>query len=186
MFLIAQWTREWTELKKYPFIYYTSTNSTNDESKTAFDNKKNIVLFIAEFQAQGRGRQKNKWLNSDMMLSWSFPVKQPPQPDISKLMGLVLYSALKKTWPSVNFTFKLPNDIYINTKKLAGLLIEVVTKGDQHQLIIGTGMNVLKHPKNTPFTHLAQHLPKEQVSKTHWFSFMNNWNDEIYKTINNI
>ncbi len=186
MFLIAQWTREWAELKKYSFIYYKSTSSTNDESKKAFDNKKNISLFIAEFQAQGRGRQKNKWLNSDMMLSWSFPFKKSPQPDLSKQMGIALYSALKKTWPSVNFIFKLPNDIYINTKKLAGLLIEVISKGNQHQLIIGTGMNVLKHPKNTPFTHLAQYLPKTQINKEHWSSFMSNWNDEIHKTINNI
>ena len=186
MFLIAQWTREWVESKKYPFIYYKSTSSTNNEAKKAFDDQKNISLFIAELQTQGRGRRQNKWLNSDMMLSWSFLFKKSPQPDLSKQIGIALYLALKKTWPSVNFKFKLPNDIYINTKKLAGLLIEVVSKGNQHQLIIGAGINVLKHPLDTPFAHLAQYLSKTEVNKNTWFSFMNNWYNEIQKIINNI
>ena len=183
MSLIAQWTREWIEYKKYPFVYYTSIGSTNDEAKKAVDNKKNTSLFIAEFQTQGRGRQQNTWLNSDMMLSWSFPFKKVPQPTLSKQMGSALCSSLKNNWPSVNFKLKLPNDIYINKKKLAGLLIEVVSKGEQHQLIMGVGMNVFNHPANTPFTHLTEYFPKTEMNKNKWFSFMNDWYDEIQKVI---
>lgn len=183
MFLIAQWTREWIEHEKYPFMYYQSIESTNDEAKKAFDDQKNIFLFIAELQTQGRGRRQNKWLNSDMMLSWSFPFRKVPQPTLSRQMGTALCSSLKNTWPSINFKLKLPNDILINRKKLSGLLIEVISKGEQHRLIMGVGMNVFKHPLDTPFTHLAEYLPEKEINKSKWFSFMNNWYDEIQKVI---
>ena len=118
-----------------------------------------------------------------MMLSWSFPFKKAPQPALSEQMGSVLCSSLKSIWPLVNCTLKLPNDIYINNKKLAGLLIEVISKGEQHRLIMGVGMNVFQHPLDTPFTHLMQYVPEKEINKDKWFSFMNHWYLEFKKII---
>ena len=177
MSLAAQWIREWAEYNKYPFHYYKVTASTNENAKSFL--KENNRLFIAEFQTRGRGRNKNKWLNSDMMISWSFSVKKPPQPNTSLALGDALHSSLKTAWPSVDFKLKPPNDIYIGAKKAAGFLIEIVSKGDKHQFIIGVGMNIFKHPDNSCFTHLAEYIELEQIQKKHWFAFMSDWHKKI-------
>ena len=182
MSLVARWTRKWAEERNQPFLFHTQTTSTNDEAKEyLFDEKKyKNFLFIAESQTRGRGRKNRKWINSDMMISWSYSLKKAPQPITVDLMGQVLCTALSKSWPDCPFTIKKPNDIYIEDKKLAGLLVEVVNKGNLHQLVIGVGMNVFTHPPSHLFTHLQEHVTKENITEKKWMLFLDEW----YKNIN--
>ncbi|MDE0119322.1 MAG: hypothetical protein OXM55_04855 [Bdellovibrionales bacterium] len=138
------------------------------------DQYKNF-LFIAEFQTKGRGRKNRKWINSDMMTSWSHSLKQAPQPITVELMGQALCDALSLSWPSCPFRIKKPNDIYIKNKKMAGLLVEVVNKGNWYQLIIGLGMNVLTHPPSPCFTDLKKHVAKESITEKKWILFLDEW-----------
>ena len=183
--LIAQWTKKWAEKRDYPFIFYTQTTSTNDKAKEYFNDKKKNTpsLFITEIQTQGRGRKNRQWINSDMMISWSYTLKKAPQPVTTSLMGLALYKALKKSWKDCPFKIKEPNDIHINNRKIAGLLIEVVNKGTLNQLIIGVGMNVFTHPPSGPFTHLQEHIKHKEVTEKDWSSFLDEWNKQINKKI---
>lgn len=183
--LIAQWTKKWAEKRNHPFIFYTRTTSTNDKAKEYFsDKKKNkLLLFITEFQTKGRGRRNRQWMNSDMMVSWSYTLKKAPQPITTSLMGLALYKALKKSWKDCLFKIKKPNDIHVNNRKIAGLLIEVVNKGPLNQLIIGAGMNVFTHPASGPFTHLQEHIKNKKVTKRDWALFLDEWNKQIKEKI---
>ena len=182
MSIVANWTRKWAEERNQPFLFHTQTTSTNDEAKEyLFDEKKyKNFLFITESQTRGRGRKNRKWINSDMMVSWSYSLKKAPQPITVDLMGQALCTALSKSWPDCSFKIKKPNDIYIEDKKLAGLLIEVVNKGKLHQLVIGVGMNVFTHPSSSLFTHLQEHVKKAKITEKKWMLFMDEW----YKTIN--
>ena len=141
---IARWTKKWAKQEKQAFKFYTQISSTNDSAKKYLfsDKKHNSFLFITESQTKGRGRRNRRWINSDMMLSWSYPLNKAPEPKTTVLMGKALCTALKKSWGACAFAQKKPNDIYIKKKKLAGILIEVVSKGNLHQLVVGAGMNV--------------------------------------------
>ena len=160
-------------------------NTTNHTPHFANINygQPNSFLFIAESQTKGRGRKKRKWLNSDMMVSWSYPLKKAPQPKTVDLMGKALCKALKNSWKNCPFTIKKPNDIYIKNKKVAGLLIEVVNKGPTHTLIIGTGLNVFSHPPSSPFTHLQEHIQETKITEKKWSEFLNKWREQIHAQI---
>ena len=182
---IALWTKKWAESYPYPFLFFQQTTSTNDKAKEQVFSDKSPPhrLFIAESQTKGRGQGHKTWCQSDMMLSWSWTLKKAPQPKTTKLMGIALHSALKCVWPSVDFNIKKPNDIYVNGKKMAGLLVEVVNQGPLHELIIGAGMNVLTHPLSGPWTHLAAYIQKANMTQRHWFLFLNEWLKQIEQVI---
>ena len=63
-------------------------------------------------------------------------------------------------------TFKLPNDLLINKKKICGILQETLTKFNKKYLIVGIGINLIKSPfiNNYPTTNLYELLNKK-VSK---------------------
>ncbi len=200
---IASWTKKWAKKQQnLNSFFYKKTTSTNDKAKEyLFGKTKNTInqleyscsfntkteyfkplLFIAESQTKGRGRRSRHWLNSDMMISWSYIVKQAPQPVITGLMGEDLYKALKHSWEDCPFKIKKPNDIYIKNKKLAGLLVEVVNKGVLHQLVIGVGMNVFSHPSSCPFTHLQENIQKE-ITEKEWNLFLDEWHKQIHSSL---
>ena len=77
------------------------------------------------------------------------------QPTLSPLVGLALYKACSGTWPFLNWNLKAPNDLYISNKKVAGLLIETVTQGDDIRLLVGLGLNVLATPDQVVWMDLV-------------------------------
>ena len=98
----------------------------------------------------------------------------PLHPTISPMIGLALYRAAVSTWPFLNFSLKAPNDLYINRKKIAGLLLEIVSQGDDHRLLLGLGINVLSAPENV---ETASAISKELAKDTpllaqDWTSFL--------------
>jgi BirA family biotin operon repressor/biotin-[acetyl-CoA-carboxylase] ligase len=64
-------------------------------------------------------------------------------------------------------TFKKPNDLLIDKKKISGILQEIITKSDNRFLIIGIGINLVKSPKirNYPTTNLYE-LVNKHINKT--------------------
>jgi BirA family biotin operon repressor/biotin-[acetyl-CoA-carboxylase] ligase len=55
---------------------------------------------------------------------------------------------------------KWPNDVLVDGKKIAGILLESGTTNDTLWVIIGMGVNLTHHPDNTvtPATHLLEHI----------------------------
>ena len=53
-------------------------------------------------------------------------------------------------------TFKHPNDLLINKKKICGILQEVIKKSQTKYLVVGIGLNLIKSPKisSYPTTNL--------------------------------
>ncbi len=51
-----------------------------------------------------------------------------------------------------NITFKRPNDVFVNQKKICGILQELITVNSRKFLIIGIGLNIISNPKiNTKY-----------------------------------
>jgi len=145
-------THQWAEAHSISCDYHKTTTSTNALAKEdAFNGLDPIQLYVADEQTNGRGRHDHTWstpsTGSSLLSSWSFHVQKPPTPYITATIGICLYNAVKATWPFLNWNLKAPNDLYINEFKIAGLLTETISQGNQIRLIIGLGLNVFDHPK---------------------------------------
>lgn len=125
---------------------FDSVYSTNDTAREIMEkSNKNIGVFSHE-QTKGKGRMGKSWCSTkgkNLAVSIGFsPVNIENFEIISLMAGLAVIKALEKT--GVNSFIKWPNDIIINNKKIAGILIEssIINKTVEY-VIIGIGINVL-------------------------------------------
>ena len=131
------------------YIYLKETSSTQTHLKSLDVNAlPEFYCVRAGFQQQGRGRGSNGWESlpdENLMMSvLLFPDTSPEkQFDISCMTALALVETLQQNTNIQNIKIKWPNDIYIQDKKIAGILIEHTLS--VHQIkhsIIGIGLNV--------------------------------------------
>ncbi|WP_343377525.1 biotin--[acetyl-CoA-carboxylase] ligase [Francisella-like endosymbiont] len=104
------------------------------------------TIFISEFQTDGFGRFNRKWI-SPFGKNIYCTLLEVVELDILKLNGLSLVVAmsiakiLKRL--DLNAKLKWPNDIFINDKKIAGVIINISAEvNDRAKLFIGFGINV--------------------------------------------
>ncbi len=111
-----------------------------------------IKVLIAESQSQGRGRRGRVWQASlggslTFSLRWQFDKPAGQLGGASLAVGLALAEALIDAG-LYGAQLKWPNDIVVDGKKCAGILIE--TQGDVFEpasLVIGIGVNYRLHPE---------------------------------------
>lgn len=102
---------------------------------------------VAEYQQAGRGRRGRKWFSpfgSNLYLSMYWKLEQGPAAamGLSLVIGIVMAEVLHRLGAE-NVRVKWPNDLYLNDRKLAGILVELTGKtGDAAHLVIGAGINL--------------------------------------------
>lgn len=118
-------------------LVYDSTSSTNDVAAEYARNKDNDGLAIfAEQQTAGRGRGGNKWLSSrsdSILCSILLTRNALPTELLSLACAVAVAEAIGK--PA---RIKWPNDIILNGRKVAGILLESKPQG---VCIVGVGIN---------------------------------------------
>ncbi len=130
-------------------IHLKETSSTNQyltECLRKQTLKEGTVVF-ADFQTSGKGHAENHW-ESEAGKNLTFSVLLYPdfleaqeQFFLSQLVSLALADVLKTIISGVSI--KWPNDIYVDDKKIAGVLIENVLSGKHiTSSVIGIGVNV--------------------------------------------
>ncbi|WP_047384448.1 biotin--[acetyl-CoA-carboxylase] ligase [Cetobacterium sp. ZWU0022] len=100
-------------------------------------------LAIAKVQNAGRGRRGNKWVSTEGAALFSFALKHDfeiSEDEYMKLPLLVGYSLLYslKKIENLDYKFKWTNDLYLEEKKISGILVEKI----KDHYIIGIGLNV--------------------------------------------
>jgi BirA family transcriptional regulator, biotin operon repressor / biotin---[acetyl-CoA-carboxylase] ligase len=140
--------------------YFESIGSTNDEALAwATSGAPDLSLVIADEQTRGRGRLDRKWFTpKGSGLAFSLILHPPAShlPHLSRTVGLAALS-IAEYCDGLGLTprIKWPNDILLNGKKAAGILIETVWSGDNvDSLVIGMGINVYK--ASVPSAELLQ------------------------------
>lgn len=179
---IGEVTHHWAQNQKIASHYFSTIDSTNTkaraESFTEDSFNENLIIYVTDHQTAGKGRGQNSWSSatpgSQLLSTWSFMIDSPPHPVISPMIGLALYRAAVSTWPFVNFNLKAPNDLYISEKKVAGLLLETVSQGDDHRLLIGLGINIISAPdKVASATALSKELSADSpLLAQDWICFL--------------
>ncbi|GAA3577153.1 bifunctional biotin--[acetyl-CoA-carboxylase] ligase/biotin operon repressor BirA [Gibbsiella greigii] len=109
---------------------------------------------VAEYQQAGRGRRGRRWVSpfgANLYLSMFWRLEQGPAAAIglSLVIGIVMAETLQRLGAE-NVRVKWPNDLYLNDRKLAGILVELTGKtGDAAQLVIGAGINLAMRDTHT-------------------------------------
>jgi BirA family biotin operon repressor/biotin-[acetyl-CoA-carboxylase] ligase len=127
---------------------YDSIDSTNEEAKRqALHGAPDGSLFIAEKQLGGKGRLGRTWESpSGCGLWFSVLLRKnmlPPQvTSITLLAGLAVCRTICKMM-NCDAMIKWPNDIVIGSKKVCGILTEMVAEiGRIEYVVVGIGINV--------------------------------------------
>ena len=138
------------------------TGSTSDAVLQIMerDSTEGLVLF-AEHQTAGRGQRGNRWESAAGKGLW-FSILLRPMIDVTSSPQLTIWatqaiSEVIQTEFVIKPTIKLPNDVQIDGRKVAGVLVEMrAQEGAPHVAIVGIGINV---------NHGLQDFPEELQSR---------------------
>jgi BirA family biotin operon repressor/biotin-[acetyl-CoA-carboxylase] ligase len=138
-------------------LVYNHTSSTNDIAAEYAKNKENNGLAIfAEEQTAGRGRAGTKWHSghSDSILCSILLTSCNCNPELLSLACPVAVAEAVGKIVDSQAKIKWPNDIILNGKKVAGIMVESKTVNDRTAYIVGIGINC--HQKKSSFPRELQ------------------------------
>ena len=157
--------------KKYNLINLKTVKSTNLEIKKMISSKINInnLCLSADNQTDGYGRRNAKWFSYKGNIHLSILVK--PKCSINEvnqlsfMTSITLGDTLKKIKSNINIKYKWPNDILLNKKKIAGVIIETSSFVNKKikWVIIGIGLNIKKSPNLNTKEFKITSLNKEKI-----------------------
>ena len=128
-----------------------STNSTAEHHLNHIKAAEPILVF-ANQQTDGKGRYNRKWISpkgGNIYYSLGF------LPNISAIklrlftlyQGIEIAKLLRSFFSHENIMIKWPNDIFLNGKKIGGILTEAQVDCESiKSLILGVGLNINKSP----------------------------------------
>lgn len=122
---------------KWSVHYFDQVVSTNETAKNFPIN----TVIIASCQSGGKGRMGRSWLSPKGNLYLSAVVKD--YDDKTPMLAFVVAIALADALADFEVRLKWPNDILLNGKKLAGVLLE---RTEDKRIIIGIGVNIVSCP----------------------------------------
>lgn len=173
-----------------------TTTSTNDQVMAALRSAQaSYVVCVANQQTRGRGRNGNVWQSppgSNIYLSVGGNFETTLLNNISGLSlacGVVVARLLNSV--GLNVGLKWPNDILLDDKKLAGILVETRIKAKQVSVVVGLGLNINMPPSaaqniDQPWIDLSSALEKNiehknsagaessNIERNYWLSLLIN------------
>jgi BirA family biotin operon repressor/biotin-[acetyl-CoA-carboxylase] ligase len=145
-------------------LFFDSVTSTNEGAKqyAAKDEKEGIVL-VAQQQTKGRGRHHRTWISPRGGLYFSVLLR-PSFHEYLSLFPLLSAVSIASTleFYDLHPSIKWPNDVRINGKKIAGILVESSLQGKNVEyVIVGMGINVNQTTQHLPVDTGATSLYRE-------------------------
>ena len=128
-------------------VVFETVGSTLDEAhRLAASGSPAGTLVVADAQTAGRGRQGRSWRSEPGAGLWLTLVERPTDAaalDVLSLrIGVLLAPALDAFAPAP-VSLKWPNDLYVGSRKLAGILVEARWRDSRPEWVaIGVGVNV--------------------------------------------
>ena len=140
----------------HPYLYVDVTPSTQ---RLLGDDHSEGAVAVTEEQTEGRGRLGRRWLSPPgVSLLFSIllepPVETPRLPELSLIAGEACAGAIAAA-AGVTPEIKLPNDVLIAGRKVAGILAEA----REGRVVLGIGVNV-----NVPEDELPAEVDRPATS----------------------
>jgi BirA family transcriptional regulator, biotin operon repressor / biotin---[acetyl-CoA-carboxylase] ligase len=184
----------------YRLISYDSVGSTNDEAKRlAREGAPEDTIVWAREQTAGRGRRGRVWVSPRDNLYASLILRPNCPPVHAAQLGFVaalgISNALGTILPGLQgLSYKWPNDVLLNGRKIAGILLEseMTTAGELTFLILGIGVNLLSSPPLTEYsaTSVAEEglgdVPPAAMLEEfcrHFHSWKSRWHNEGFAPV---
>lgn len=150
-------------------------DSTNTEVLRLPADQQHAHAVLADRQTGGRGRRQRNWHspaggNIYLSLGWSFKKSKWTLSTLPLVVAIAVSGALSRAGLQCH-GIKWPNDILVNNRKLAGILVELKSMGGgTATAVIGVGLNVRMPAADPnqpapaidrPWTDLAAEMPAE-------------------------
>lgn len=136
-------------------LHFNSVTSTNDVIRARAEAGEPEGLVVsAEQQTAGRGRMGRSWVAPPGTSIQMSVLLRPPLPptkaySLIQMAAIGVSSALRKCVESIGYVsppqvkLKWPNDVLLNSKKCAGILVESAVEGSAFNFVVlGIGINV--------------------------------------------
>lgn len=143
------------------FFQYKSLGSTNVEADKLFEAGEATPFWVrADEQTSGRGRRGRDWVspqgNFYGTACYAYDGKPQDAAKISFVAAIAVAKALSAYTLTDQPSLKWPNDVLLDGRKIAGLLLEA----KPGRVLIGIGVNLVSHPDggNIPATHLLENM----------------------------
>ncbi len=158
----------------WQFWRFDQLESTSKTAKDLFGRNqlKLPAIIFARTQTAGYGRQGRDWQQGAGNLAISYVLDMDASPmeagALAMLSSLAVLDGLTAIWhdaataakapaPAPHLQLKWPNDVLIDGKKCAGILVEPVARAarsghpSQSAVVIGIGINIASHPQDCSF-----------------------------------
>lgn len=158
-------------------VYHAEAGSTNTLAISDLQNGELDTslgdlprLYLADQQTSGRGRHGRSWQSDGGTLTFSLLVPfQPESEDVGRLLsiavGVAIARSIEYSFAPLQTRLKWPNDVYIDSGKVAGILMET-SPAQPQQVVIGVGINVGTTPEIDDHTSAAPARSLAQVTGT--------------------
>lgn len=144
---LEEYLRDLSTRLRYRVVYFEEATSTQDIARSlANTGVEEGTIVIAEKQSCGRGRLGRDWISPPGGL-WFTVILRPPIPPpkitlLSLLTGCAVALGIMDI-TGLNPRLKWPNDVLLDEKKTAGILVEAVIETDLIKYaFVGIGVNV--------------------------------------------
>jgi len=142
----------------YRLLAHETLGSTNTEALALARRGERGPLWVTALQqTAGRGRRGSEFVsppgNIYATLLLDDPSAADRAPELSFVAALALNDAIIECAPTLRtrLAVKWPNDLLCDGAKLAGILIESENLGGRLVIVIGIGVNCVRHPAGTAY-----------------------------------
>lgn len=139
-------------------IAFERIGSTNAEALArARAGEEGPLWITAERQSAGRGRRGRTWVSEPGNLFATLLLTNPSPSDCLPQLPLVAALAVRDALVScapgqdARFAVKWPNDLLLDGRKVAGILVEGETVQGRASVAVGIGVNCRHHPGGTAY-----------------------------------
>ena len=128
----------------YRLVGLRRIDSTNAEAlRRAADGAPHGTVVLAEEQTAGRGRRGRSWISAPGNLFMSILVHPPEGCAVAQLSFVAAVGLGDALAGAADFRFKWPNDLLVEGRKIAGILVET----DGRAAAVGLGVNTARTPE---------------------------------------
>ena len=135
-------------------VVLKETTSTNDALlQLATPSTGEGLVVFAEYQTAGRGQRGNVWESASGKGLWLSILLRPKihikdSPCLTTWAAKIVAATIQDS-TLLNTVVKPPNDVYIDGRKVAGVLVEMrAQKSAPHLAIVGIGVNLNHAPED--------------------------------------
>lgn len=181
-----------TDIRRYEVL-----DSTNEEvRRLAVNGEHGPLWVIAASQTKGRGRRGRTWISNpgnlftSLLIEVGVPLEVCGQLSFVAALAIADLAAVYASGGAV--TLKWPNDVLLNGRKVAGILLEAARDGAATRMTIGFGVNLAHKPGQTnfaaiSFAEVAANVPDPESALLRlvdaWNTWYETWRKDGFRSI---